>query len=485
MAALNCPSCHHHGLVWDWNQSHMMSGGFGPQWGGLPNGTWHGSAMLPPYRPEGEMARRNSLRAPPRRSRRDLTTDDEDDLHHRRNASPARSRRGPISEDRISPTRSRRGLVSDDSEDEIMSHRGGRRHRRRTSPASPALSRRSSRKKSLGVEELIARRVKQNQEEALRSGRYDDETMSNRSSRRYEDDTTSVRGGRRFHDDDRLSIKSGRRQDMDETLSNRGSKRNEYDDSMSSRSQRFDDEIMSNRGGKRNDFDETLSIRGGRRLSDTNRRKRSSPTQLKKLLRNGSSEDSGDEMSDGIKSKSTTLTRQLKTGVSNGNQESNDEDVNIPKEVDEPLGPIPTQEWECDHCTFVNQAGTRVCIVCCKTTNSPKYKKQSSKPQLPHQNSKEKISQEITSQTRYQNSSVSPLKEIKSQEHMKMQETNTQEDTNTKPSVKEQSTKQSDLYDGDLSEKTKKQLTISPSPEKKKGKRRRTISFWLGTKLYS
>lgn len=470
MAALNCPSCHHHGLVWDWNQSHMMSGGFGPQWGGLPNGTWHGSAMLPPYRPEGDMARRNSMRAPPRRSRRDLTTDDEDDLQHRRNASPARSRRGPISDERISPARSRRGLVSEDSEDEVISHRGGRRHRRRTSPASPALSRRSSRKKSLGVEELIARRVKQNEEEALRSGRYDDETMSNRSSRRYEDDTISTRSGRRYHDDDRLSIKSGRRQDMDEILSNR--------------SQRFDDDIMSHRSGKRNEFDETLSNRGGRRLSDTNRRRRGSSP--KKLSRNGSSEDSGDEMSDGLKSKSTTLTRQLKQiGVSNGSQEDNNGDINIPKDVEEPLGPIPTQEWECDHCTFVNQAGTRVCTVCCKTTTSPKYKKQPSKPQLTQQNSKEKISQETNSQTRYQNSSTSPLKENITEEHTKRQETNTKEDSNTKAASKEQSVKQSDYNDGGLSEKMKKQLTIPPAPEKKKGKRRRTISFWLGTKLYS
>ena len=28
---------------------------------------------------------------------------------------------------------------------------------------------------------------------------------------------------------------------------------------------------------------------------------------------------------------------------------------------------IPTHQWECEHCTYVNKAGTRVCAICCKT----------------------------------------------------------------------------------------------------------------------
>lgn len=31
---------------------------------------------------------------------------------------------------------------------------------------------------------------------------------------------------------------------------------------------------------------------------------------------------------------------------------------------------VPTASWECEHCTFVNEAGTRVCLVCCKTPTS-------------------------------------------------------------------------------------------------------------------
>lgn len=31
---------------------------------------------------------------------------------------------------------------------------------------------------------------------------------------------------------------------------------------------------------------------------------------------------------------------------------------------------IPIGSWECEHCTFVNEGGTRVCSVCCKTPTS-------------------------------------------------------------------------------------------------------------------
>lgn len=30
--------------------------------------------------------------------------------------------------------------------------------------------------------------------------------------------------------------------------------------------------------------------------------------------------------------------------------------------------PVPDRKWECEHCTYVNKPGTRVCAVCCKTT---------------------------------------------------------------------------------------------------------------------
>lgn len=46
-----------------------------------------------------------------------------------------------------------------------------------------------------------------------------------------------------------------------------------------------------------------------------------------------------------------------------------DEDMSPEEESDHKSEPpaIPDHKWECEHCTFVNKAGTRVCAVCCKT----------------------------------------------------------------------------------------------------------------------
>ncbi|KAF5269138.1 hypothetical protein FQR65_LT02438 [Abscondita terminalis] len=38
------------------------------------------------------------------------------------------------------------------------------------------------------------------------------------------------------------------------------------------------------------------------------------------------------------------------------------------------LPDVPTNNWECEHCTFVNEAGTRVCLVCCKTPTTTDIK---------------------------------------------------------------------------------------------------------------
>ncbi|KAK4879207.1 hypothetical protein RN001_007353 [Aquatica leii] len=38
------------------------------------------------------------------------------------------------------------------------------------------------------------------------------------------------------------------------------------------------------------------------------------------------------------------------------------------------LPDVPNNKWECEHCTFVNEAGTRVCLVCCKTPTTTDVK---------------------------------------------------------------------------------------------------------------
>lgn len=32
-----------------------------------------------------------------------------------------------------------------------------------------------------------------------------------------------------------------------------------------------------------------------------------------------------------------------------------------------PPPPPPEATWQCEHCTFVNEPGVRVCVVCCRT----------------------------------------------------------------------------------------------------------------------
>lgn len=68
--------------------------------------------------------------------------------------------------------------------------------------------------------------------------------------------------------------------------------------------------------------------------------------------------------------------RKLKSSTS---QDSDDEIVEdekkpIQTEKEEPLKPVvitvPKTSWECEHCTFVNEPGTRVCVICCKTPTS-------------------------------------------------------------------------------------------------------------------
>lgn len=53
---------------------------------------------------------------------------------------------------------------------------------------------------------------------------------------------------------------------------------------------------------------------------------------------------------------------------SEAHDSKDEEEIKIPEEKPEVEVPaVPDQEWECEHCTFVNEAGTRVCSICCKT----------------------------------------------------------------------------------------------------------------------
>lgn len=61
------------------------------------------------------------------------------------------------------------------------------------------------------------------------------------------------------------------------------------------------------------------------------------------------------------------------SNVHNDEEDMDDADLQKRSEEEEeaelppPKPVIPTHQWECEHCTYVNRAGTRVCAICCKT----------------------------------------------------------------------------------------------------------------------
>ncbi|RZC33722.1 IBR domain containing protein [Asbolus verrucosus] len=46
------------------------------------------------------------------------------------------------------------------------------------------------------------------------------------------------------------------------------------------------------------------------------------------------------------------------------------EEIEDVEKEPKPPPEVPNSSWECEHCTFVNEPGTRVCLVCCKTPTS-------------------------------------------------------------------------------------------------------------------
>lgn len=51
--------------------------------------------------------------------------------------------------------------------------------------------------------------------------------------------------------------------------------------------------------------------------------------------------------------------------LESGSESNDDHEKDVPSLG--PAPPPPSASWECEHCTFVNEAGVRVCAVCCRT----------------------------------------------------------------------------------------------------------------------
>lgn len=62
-------------------------------------------------------------------------------------------------------------------------------------------------------------------------------------------------------------------------------------------------------------------------------------------------------------------SRRGSSSESDDEQSESQKESEVLDEVEEvkALPEVPTSNWECAHCTYVNEAGTKVCLICCKT----------------------------------------------------------------------------------------------------------------------
>ncbi|XP_073986313.1 linear Ubiquitin E3 ligase isoform X3 [Rhodnius prolixus] len=382
MAQLNCPSCHH-GVMWnEWGHGNSPMG----PWGGMPPpGAWHSSTWLNQSTLRREANHGSSRRSSFRGRQRDSGSSCSDE-------GDRLSTRGSRRRNVISPALSRRSrptvqsdFESEDEEEEEEERRTWRSPTKSTPHnVSPVDNRRMSRRASLT--EGINRNYRHEDDDILPShdGRRFSSTLTRRGQRIFAENHKS---GRR-NDFETMSNQSGRRFQLNEERY----RKNELEESNSAKGESFQDELSSRNSQRAaSDFEDSLSLSGRKksevnglqsrkenidssaykkkskrheRFADTGRR-RSSPI-------NNRYEYRGDPSSDSVEEHSLKEIHIKKESII-GNEERLNEGGDNLEEGE--LGPIPETEWDCEHCTFVNEPGTRVCAVCCKTTLRPKSNK--------------------------------------------------------------------------------------------------------------
>lgn len=159
-----------------------------------------------------------------------------------------------------------------------------------------------------------------------------------------------------------------------------------------------------------------------------------------------------------------TTQKEIKTNeeVTNVTETITDESEEV---ANTELPAVPDEEWECEHCTFVNSAGTRVCSICCKT---PTTKIKIIKPPT-----KTTTSNKVSSGTNTQTKSFTkPSDVIQQKRNADMSSKFDKLNVNEEPVLNHINA----AYEG-LNNK----MNDSKSP--KKGRTLRKISFWPGTKF--
>lgn len=163
-----------------------------------------------------------------------------------------------------------------------------------------------------------------------------------------------------------------------------------------------------------------------------------------------------------------------------------DDDLSPPEDAvdgrSEPA-PIPDHKWECEHCTYVNKAGTRVCAVCCKT--STKNVPPTSRNGEDRRNANGRIPKEEFSSSAKRRSSRQEGGRERFEDSRQMEEKNFKHDGDPR---RRSSNKNDRGTDEEIFSAFGKQLRVSrndsPPIDKKKG-RIRKISFWPKTNYFT
>lgn len=113
----------------------------------------------------------------------------------------------------------------------------------------------------------------------------------------------------------------------------------------------------------------------------------SSAKTVKSKQKKSSAEPQADSSANTVKTKqeetaSNLLNVESKTKTTNGlskESENPNKELTSPQVADDmPVGPppkTPNYEWECEFCTFTNEANTKICAMCCKTPTKPPVRK--------------------------------------------------------------------------------------------------------------
>lgn len=242
-----------------------------------------------------------------------------------------------------------------------------------------------------------------NDTHSVRGGRRTDaETSSNKGYRRRDFETMSNSGGGRRHRSESMSLRGSRKSDLDNSLPRPQKRFNDvqrnkcYDDDSDGRVKNTetsdidsDDDFIRDKNNRKimSDVEDMHKTRKKSEpvISKSNKFDLSKPSKRNEDFieierKTSSSAKTSSSQRDENQAEVIKIARHTLSEHEDVDHLLDINGIELQKGDEEELGPIPDNEWECKHCTFINQGGTRVCTVCCKTTAKPKICKITSPP---------------------------------------------------------------------------------------------------------